>query len=467
MKTCLDLPLLLLLGLLATSSFAQTPNEILAAELDTFVLNQLTTKSIPGLSACIVKGDQVVWKAAYGTANFSTGTPVTLGTEFTLASISKLFTATACAQLWEDGLLDLDADINTYLPITVNNPSFPITPITARQLLQHRSSLHDSESDLQLWDAPGDPIYDLETFCVAYFVPGGSLYVASNFGSTAPGTSSYWYSNAGFTLLGYLVQEISGMPFNTYCQLNILAPLEMEDAGWFYAEVDSAGVAMPYTTSFVPFHYYSVPEYPAAMLKANVEELAHFLIAYTQKGTYKGIQLVHDTTFAALVPDDMMNGFGWWGTDTWWGDPTGNFWSHGGFMNGVRTQLNYYPDDSTGLIILTNGEGNYAEIQSELEAYIDLFEMESTTAVDEEAMVEVSIAPNPISPLSSVQIKMIPLSPASIFVRLTDVQGKTILEKNTTAHEFDLLLPPVPGGIYLLDVQIGDQWIQKKLLITD
>ena len=77
-----------------------------------------------------------------------------------------------------------------------------------------------------------------------------------------------------------------------------------------------------------------------------------------------------------MVPEDMNNGFAWWGKDTWYGDPFGNYWSHGGYMNGVRTQINYYPFDSTGLIILTNGEGNYTPIQNQLESYIPLFEVE-------------------------------------------------------------------------------------------
>ena len=104
---------------------SQTPNEILAAELDTYIQSQMNTQNIPGLSASIVKGDKVVWKAAYGMANIELNIPVTLETKFTLASISKLFVATACAQLWEDGLLDIDADINNYLPFTVINLSFP------------------------------------------------------------------------------------------------------------------------------------------------------------------------------------------------------------------------------------------------------------------------------------------------------------------------------------------------------
>ncbi len=354
---------------------AQNTNQILGDEVDAIMQTEMAQNNIPGLAVSMVKDGEVVFKNAYGLAHIANNTPVTLSTEFTLASISKLFTATACVQLAENGLLDLDADINTYLPFTIINPNFPSTPITTRQLLQHKSSLRDFESDLQLWDAPGDPIYSMDYFCEEYFVPGGSLYVASNWNSnTAPGNSSYWYSNAGFTLLGFIVEGASGMPFNIYCANNIFGLLNMDECGWFYSEVLLSDVAMPYNGALVPYDYYSVPEYPAAMLKANIEELSSFLIAYTQNGMYNGNSLISQASKDLLVPASMTNGLGWWGMDTWYGDPNGDFWSHGGFMNGVRTQLNYYPDDETGLIILTNGQGNYNDIQNTLEDYIPQFQ---------------------------------------------------------------------------------------------
>lgn len=426
---------------------AQTPNEIIGQQLDALIAIELQQQPIPGLSACIVKNGKVVWKTAQGLANINLNEPVTTQTEFTLASISKLFTATAVAQLWENGLLDIDADINNYLPISVINPNFPNVPITARQLLLHKSSLKDFESDLELWDAPGDPIYSLPNFCSQYFVAGGSLYKASNWASTAPGNSGYWYSNAGFTLLGYLVESISGTPFNVYVKTNILQPLNMPSAGWYYSEVDSAGMAMPYDNSLQPYGFYSVPEYPSAMLKSNVEELANFLIAYTLEGQFNGVQLVTPATFQTIVPSTMTNGFGWWGKDTWYGDPTGNFWSHGGFMNGVRTQLNYYPADSTGLIILTNGEGSYAAIEQLVESYIPLFETDMISGLAEVATLSFSMAPNPAN--DQVRIHFDEKAQFPVEVRLLDASGRVLL---TETFEKEIVIPTAsyPKGCYLI-----------------
>lgn len=445
-----------------SQSEGQTINDSLSIILDEFIQEEMDNNSIPGLSACIVKGEEVVWKAAYGMANIQTNTPVSLETKFTLASISKLFTATACAQLWERGILDIDADINDYLPITIINPNFPNIPITTRQLLQHKSSLHDFESDLQLWDEIGDPIFDLETFCTEYFVEGGDLYVGNNWGQTTPGNSNYWYSDAGFTLLGYIVQEASGMPFDEYCESNIFSILEMPSSAWFYADIDIATLAMPYDNNGQPFGYFSVPEYPAAMLKANVEELAHFLIAYTQKGVYKNSNLVEANTFENIVPSNMNNGFGWWGKDTWYGDPTGSFWSHGGFMNGVRTQLNYYPADSTGLIILTNGEGAYGNIQDKMESLIPLFETATSTSTESIPSKEYRLYPNPLTDYLRIENK----TSGRLKIEILDINAHIIQTLSTQNNSIQIDLNTLPKGTYWLRLSSKKMvWVEKIVVI--
>ncbi len=379
---------------------AHAQNEELAAELRTYIEAKMQQNNIPGLSACIVKEGQIVWQDAFGFADVDAERPVDMETLFTLASISKLFVGTACLQLWEQGLLDLDADINEYLPIEIKNPNFPTEIITARQLLMHKSGLRDYESDLQLWDGPGDPIYDLETFCTEYFLPDGSLYVASNWGQFAPGSADYWYSNAGFTLLGYVIAEASGMPFNEYCRENIQLPLGMETAGWFYENIDTEKMAIPYKFvggGFESYGLYSVPEYPAAMLKSNLPELANFLIAFTNEGKLGGVQLLQKETVELMLPADMTNGLAWWGSDTWYGDQDGNYWGHGGFMNGVRTQLSYYPATETGLLILTNGQSDYGDIHDKMESMVASF-IASPSPVDERAPgTLIGISPNPTS----------------------------------------------------------------------
>lgn len=444
---------------------SQTNNEILAAELDAFIENRMTQFNIPGLSASIVKEGQVVWSAAYGVANIQANTPVSLETEFTLASISKLFTATAIIKLMENGIIDLDEDINSYLPITVINPNFPDIPITIRQLIQHKSSLKDSENDLQLWDNLGDPFIDLETFCSSYFVIGGDLYNPNNFANTSPGNSSYWYSNAGFTLLGYIVQVQSELPFNIYCRQNILQNLDMNSAAWFYANSDTNDLAMPYSGNLNPFGYYSVPEYPAAMLKANILELSNFLISITKFGKYNSEEIISPESFQLMLPENMNDGFAWWGSDTWYGDPNGNYWSHGGYMNGVRTQINYYPSDSSGLIILTNGEGNYLTIQNKIESYIPLFDADGSTSIKKYNSPEIRIFPNPISESRQLNIAFENSISEIINLEIINLQGSVIRNVSNIKSPFKMSTDGFSPGIYFIHLNTEMDQFTEKIII--
>ena len=103
----------------------------------------------PGLAARIIKNGRVVWSRTYGLALVDPAVPVTDDTLFMLGSVSKTITAVAVLQLWEDGyIIDLDDDVNEYLPFPVVNPHFPEVPITFRMLLTFTSGIKDNEGML-------------------------------------------------------------------------------------------------------------------------------------------------------------------------------------------------------------------------------------------------------------------------------------------------------------------------------
>ena len=114
------------------------------AELDDFIIQEMSVRHLMGLAACIIKGGQVAWAKGYGWANLAKKQPFSPDTLMNIASVSKTVTATAVMQLWEDGRVGLDNDINAYLPFKVRNPRHPDDKITVRQLLTHTSSIGDS-----------------------------------------------------------------------------------------------------------------------------------------------------------------------------------------------------------------------------------------------------------------------------------------------------------------------------------
>lgn len=93
--------------------------------LDDFIHGIMKANNIPGLGACIVKKDKLVWIGAFGWADVEGMKPMTEETIQNIGSISKTITATAVMQLWEKGKFDLDDDVNKYLPFPVRNHRFP------------------------------------------------------------------------------------------------------------------------------------------------------------------------------------------------------------------------------------------------------------------------------------------------------------------------------------------------------
>ena len=201
---------------------------------------------IPGLGVAVTHGEHIKWAKGYGLANVKTGLRADSDTPFMLASISKTITCTAVMQAVEDGLLDLDADVNTYLPWAVDNPHHPHDAITLRMLLTHTSSMKDDWHVFTRFYVPGDSKVALGDFLRRCLTPGGNLYEHQAWFQKAPPGKRYVYCNLGVTLAGYIVEAVSGIKFATWCDKRIFGPLQMTDTSWFLKGLHVPSVAMPY-----------------------------------------------------------------------------------------------------------------------------------------------------------------------------------------------------------------------------
>ena len=214
--------------------------------MDNQIASWMEKQNVPGLAACIVKGDEVVWSNGYGMANLTKLIPFTPDQSlFQIASVTKGITATAIMQLRERGLLKLDEDINKFLRFSVRNPKHPDKPITFRHLLTHTASINDSDAIYSLY-AVGDPTTSLEEVVTEYFTAEGALWSRENYRKSAPGASTH-YSNAGFALLGYLVEVMSKQPLEEYLQQNVFRPLKMNETSFYIAKLNREKHARPYT----------------------------------------------------------------------------------------------------------------------------------------------------------------------------------------------------------------------------
>ena len=256
-------------------------------DLDDYIINEMETKHIPGLSAAIVSDTDVIWQGAYGFADIQQNIIVTNETLFKIGSVSKTITATALMQLYEQELFDLYDPINDYLPYSVIHPSYPSTPITFHMLLTHSSGIIDNWS--YLFHYVGDAPISFQTFLMEYLLPGGDYYDADgNFGSWEPGTS-WSYTNIGVALIGYLVEVISGMNFTEYVQTNMFYFLDMNESGWYLRDLNISHIAMPYYwdgSNYIPYGHIGWVDVPAGDLRTSPGQLIHFLTMFINQGIY-------------------------------------------------------------------------------------------------------------------------------------------------------------------------------------
>jgi CubicO group peptidase (beta-lactamase class C family) len=340
----------------------------------TDLTRQLRVLDVPGLAAAIVKNGRIVCTAAAGMADIGQQMPVTPNTLFLIASVSKTIVATALMQLYDQEEFRLDDDVNDYLPFKVFIPAAPAAPITFRQLLTHTASIKDNTKYI---NCPGSCPYgsslgafvtrgadspiSLADFTEGYLTPGGAYYDPSaNFQPSAPGTTNE-YSNMGIVLAGYLVERISGMPFDRYCRDRIFTPLGMEKTSWRLAGIDRSLLAMPYDKSssgYVPYGQFGEPDYPDGMLRTSVSELASFLIAYTQGGRNNGRQILKTSTVREMLrrqtPLDPAQGLAWVSQSV----DGRTVWGHDGADNGAGANMWFDPSRDEGVILMTNGIWN-------------------------------------------------------------------------------------------------------------
>lgn len=300
---------ILLLTLLSTSIFLGS-NRIFAQgnsnpnpALDAYIQDEMNLERFPGVSTVIVKDGKIVWMKSYGLADIENNVPVRDTTAFLLASISKVFVAAAAMQLLENNQLVLDEDINNHLPWVVQIPGFPSSPITFRQLMTHTSSIQDNYDVMDTYYDSPDPSISLAECMLRYFPATGQDYSADNFLNSAPGTS-FEYSNIATALNAYLIQLITGSPFDQYCINEIFQPLCMNKTAWFMADLDSTHVARPYQYSggnYIPYAHYGFADYPSGQLRSNVVDMANFMIAMMNNGNFGENNFLSSTSINAML----------------------------------------------------------------------------------------------------------------------------------------------------------------------
>jgi CubicO group peptidase (beta-lactamase class C family) len=324
----------------------------LAPWLDGLIPSALRDNQVPGAVVVVVKDGKAILSRGYGMADVHDRTPVDPArTLFRVASISKTLTWTAVMQLVENGQVDLDGNINDYLDFTVDGRNGE--PITIRHLMTHTAGFEEMIYSPFL-DDPSDLI-PLERF-VKRFTPERIH---------APGTTPA-YSNYGAALAGYIVQRVSGMPFDDYMDRKVLAPLGMTSSTFrqpLPTALDKA-VAHGYRTATEPaqpFEY--IWDAPAGSLSATGRDMGRFMVEHLGNERPRGGALLEAKTATLMhrtirreFPDLNGMALGFYEAN----NNGHEVLAHSGDLTYFHSDMNLYLDDDVGIFVSYNGAGNDA-----------------------------------------------------------------------------------------------------------
>ena len=330
-------------------------------DLDTLITEEMAAARVPGLAACIIRDEEILWCNGYGYANIEEERLVQPTTPFMLASVSKTFVAEAAMQLTENNQLDLDSSVISILDFSVLHPQ-DSTNITTRMLLSHTAGIKDNWSVMNDFIVPGDSPVALGDFLQDYLTEDGAHYYPLRNFISAGVTQQSTYSNIGVALAAYVVEVASGMPFDSYCEQNIFEPLQMQDTAWHLAGLDEDILAVPYEWrlgDWEPVAHYGYPDYPDGSLRTGAEQLAKFLLMHSNDGRYNDTQIVSSESVAEMntahYPSlDSMQGLVWYE----WEMNGETIRGHNGGDQGVSTEMGVR-EDGVGFVLLMNSDGDH------------------------------------------------------------------------------------------------------------
>jgi CubicO group peptidase (beta-lactamase class C family) len=317
--------------------------------LDGFMPYALRQADVAGAVVVVVKDDKVLFEKGYGYADVAARRPVDPDTTlFRPGSISKLFTWTAVMQLAQAGKLDLDADVNRYLDFKI--PPKDGQPVTLRELMTHTAGFEDHYKDFGGYSA-------------AALIPLGDYERAHLPARIFPPHELPAYSNYGAGLAGLIVQRVSGKPFETYVENHIFAPLGMTHSSFrqplppqLRADM-SSGYELG---SGQAGRFAFVNPAPAGGLSASGGDIARFMIAHLNDGSYGSAQILSPATTRQMHATDFRI------TPQLPGMSLGFFEAernghralgHGGDVDAFHSDLELLPDDHIGLFISLNSSG--------------------------------------------------------------------------------------------------------------
>lgn len=342
-----SLPLIFVL-LVATASAQKTElSSARRTQIEAAVTKYMATTHVPGISVAVVENGEYEWAAGFGLADVENNAPASEHTLFRLASLSKSLTATAAMELVERGQLDLDAPVQKYCPTFPQKQS----PITTRAVMGHLAGIRHYKSESQ-----DDP----EIGNTKHFddpIQAGLDFFKNDPLLSDPG-KQFHYSTQGYTLVGCVIEGVSGAKYVDFVRRDIFVPAGME-----HTQVDDRFAIIPYRTRFYrrtesgtvqnTDFLDSSYKIPGGGWLSSAEDMAKFEVAILNDKLIK--RSTRDLMWTPLKPSDGSKdnyALGW----AAWTENGLAVVGHSGGQQGTSTQFIIAPALRAGVVVLTNME---------------------------------------------------------------------------------------------------------------
>ena len=330
----------------------------LEAFLDDFFAGAMEEYHIAGAAIAVVKDGQLFFAKGYGYADIKNKIPVDAEqTIFRIGSVGKTLTWTAVMQLVEQGKLDLNADVNTYLDFRIPD-TYP-QPITLKHLMTHTSGFEDRLIGSLVSDASD-------------VIPAREWLISHMSARVRPPGEAAGYSNYNAMLAGYIVARASGEPYEQYIQKHIFDPLGMTHST---VQPQMPEDLRPYASvgyTFADGAFQPFPDYiaqpaglPSGFHRASVTDMARFMIAHLEDGRYSDANIpearildeiaarqMHSTLY---TPDPRLLGSAYGFADI--SDNGQRTLGHQGYGPPMNSQLLLLPDQRLGIFVAYNSLG--------------------------------------------------------------------------------------------------------------
>jgi len=330
------------------ASFVPIDSSELSRFVDPIVAAQLEKEHIPGAVFVLVQNGRILYQRGYGFADLATLKPVDPAkTIWRIGSISKVFTATAVVQLADRGRIRLTDDVNQYLT-RFKVPATYTEPVRFWHLLTHSAGFDEIR--------PGTRA-DTEAGLLSL-----SDFLAPKLVRLRPPGRIISYSTYGISLGGYLVEQISGLDFETYLRRNVWGPLGMSRTNIKVPDSLRTDLATGYewengTNRLASWEWYHST--PASSINASASDMAHYIIAQLNNGRYGSARILSDAgtqdmqrRHFAMHPDLPGFAYGFQEDDT----NGQRILQHGGNVEGFSAQLTLLPDHDVGFFIASQHE---------------------------------------------------------------------------------------------------------------